>query len=734
MGKSNRELYRQHLDKKRQREETEKNQMYKRADMIDPTKNEPKERVRISFGKNDERAEKTPADRLTEESPRENQIRKVAETSSVPKAKVETEKEKRVQPRGKVPQKKEKVPQKKEPSHVASTAERNTAEKSAPTRSMERFEKNTTQKKPSFETWSFGDSVSQKETTPKKASPTSRKATSVQQKPVKKPSESPKRPISKEECPVRQKKRAPHKKKSSIKKVLIALFMVALLSGGAFAVWYFWPQFDFGKTEEKAPAQNVTYGVNFVVGSNEAKKVTNTEVSSIDLNNFVVSQQDAYMIPVSCLKSALELTTTVASDSSQGTISNGQSTLAIIANSVDATVNDAPQKLSGVPFVDSGELYVSVADIASVFGYQTDASEASDSISIFRADIPKKEPYLWFSTDKEVYAPGEPVKYGVMSATGNEPIVEYRWENKQERFFTPGEYTITMQGKDIFGRWSDVKEQKIQVSGAAYAGASKVPVLMYHYFTAEQGDTQTGGKHYGNGTVMWVGQFREEMKYLKDNGYQTLFVSELMSYLDNGQAPPPKSVVVICDDGYENNYTQLYPVIKEMNIKANIAVIVHASEGRVNDRVPEESRHLTFPQMKEMMESGLVEIGSHTFDSHIYYAPYSGNEGFFLVQPTYRSDVGRTETTAEYQDRVENDLARSKVMIQKELGIEKPFFVYPYGRENDFIQKTLKNLGYSSGFVIRGTYAKPGVNLFEIPRFGIPPTTTLEEFAKIIGG
>lgn len=118
---------------------------------------------------------------------------------------------------------------------------------------------------------------------------------------------------------------------------------------------------------------------------------------------------------------------------------------------------------------------------------------------------------------------------------------------------------------------------------------------------------------------LWVSpeRFRAQIKYLLDHGYTTLFFSDLKKAFDSGSRLPGKSVLITFDDGYENNYTQAWPILKELGARGNIFV-VYNTIGKANlwhDPASEPWVNMaTLAQLLEMQESGVVEYGSHTMN------------------------------------------------------------------------------------------------------------------------
>lgn len=114
-------------------------------------------------------------------------------------------------------------------------------------------------------------------------------------------------------------------------------------------------------------------------------------------------------------------------------------------------------------------------------------------------------------------------------------------------------------------------------------------VLTYHLVSDEV---------FGNDDYLFVrpSEFEEQLELLSDRGYTFLFADEW------GIFDFP-SVIITFDDGYTDNYTEMYPLLKKYNAKATVFLI--------SDMIGHEY-YLTEEQIKEMSDSGLVSFQSHT--------------------------------------------------------------------------------------------------------------------------
>ncbi len=227
------------------------------------------------------------------------------------------------------------------------------------------------------------------------------------------------------------------------------------------------------------------------------------------------------------------------------------------------------------------------------------------------------------------------------------------------------------------------------------SGADKLPVLMYHAFgTAEE--CAAGGKYDGNGSILSIDKFREQMKWLSEQGYQGIFVSELLEYLSAGVLPPDKSVVMTFDDGYQDNYTDAYPILKEYGLKGNIAPVmmgsIRATDG-LNDREPVYPR-VTFPELREMIDSGVFEVGSHSYDGHGTFQ-IGSRTGYFFMNPKIKPRTDVFESEEEFYTPIRDDLILSKRVLAERLDIaDPPYFVYPYGRYTKELEQEINRLGF----------------------------------------
>lgn len=257
-------------------------------------------------------------------------------------------------------------------------------------------------------------------------------------------------------------------------------------------------------------------------------------------------------------------------------------------------------------------------------------------------------------------------------------------------------------------------------------------VLMYHHIVSDA--EFVSGAHDGNNAVISLAQFAEEMAYLSEQGYITYTMSEAASMLYNSLPFPDKSVIITFDDGYASNYELAFPLLQKYGLKATIAAVVISSEQAENGGAASQPLpHLTFDQMREMQASGLVEIGSHSYDGHGMIATAAdGTEGRFFVARAYLPDEGRRETEAEYIERITQDLRRSKEVLESELARPVNYFAYPYGVAGASVIEALKQ----NGFLVAVTTTSGGINKssdpFKLNRRNVDQGISIDKFAALL--
>ncbi len=202
-----------------------------------------------------------------------------------------------------------------------------------------------------------------------------------------------------------------------------------------------------------------------------------------------------------------------------------------------------------------------------------------------------------------------------------------------------------------------------------------LPVVMYH---AALKDSSRSGKF-----VVTPDQFEKDMRYLLEQGYQTVNIADLIAYVDNQADLPEKPIMITFDDGYYNNYLYIFPIIKELNIKIVLSPIakysqLYTEKGEHNAYYT----HITWPMAQEMVQSGLVELQNHSYDMHASNGKRNGARKM------------KGESTQQYQEALRTDLKRADDLLRANTGSAPTAFTYPFGSVSYDSYPVIKELGY----------------------------------------
>lgn len=214
-----------------------------------------------------------------------------------------------------------------------------------------------------------------------------------------------------------------------------------------------------------------------------------------------------------------------------------------------------------------------------------------------------------------------------------------------------------------------------------------IPVLMYHSISVEK----------GNPIRLPSEVLDAQMAYLKENDYKVLTLDELYSYFQKKLTVPDKAVVLTFDDGYEDNYTAMYPILKKYGMKATVFVITGT--------IDKDPNYLTSSQLKEMAKDGF-DIESHTV--------------------THRdlNTLSNAEQLRELKD--------SKEQLEKILNKKINYVAYPSGKYNNYTVEAAENAGYLMGFTTDGKWSYSNKGLLKIDRTYISSFFSMDIFKERI--
>ena len=208
-----------------------------------------------------------------------------------------------------------------------------------------------------------------------------------------------------------------------------------------------------------------------------------------------------------------------------------------------------------------------------------------------------------------------------------------------------------------------------------------LPILMYHHITPEAVIVK-------NDMTITPECFEKHVQDMIAQGYTPVFLEEIIAYVESGDKLPEKPICITFDDGYLSNYEYAFPVLKKYNVKANIAVI-GSSIGldKYKNTEHEIIPHFTINQAKEMEDSGLVSIISHTYDMHQAFTFESGDKIRINAVEL------QNESAEEYEIALKRDFEKMSEILLENFEKKSVILAYPYGRYSELSNEILKECG-----------------------------------------
>lgn len=195
-------------------------------------------------------------------------------------------------------------------------------------------------------------------------------------------------------------------------------------------------------------------------------------------------------------------------------------------------------------------------------------------------------------------------------------------------------------------------------------------------------------------------QFQQHIDWLKKNGFHFINVDQLIQAHQGKYSLPTKPVLLTVDDGYASFYQNAYPIVKANKIPVVLAVVGSWLEPKEDQSIDfsgeqiQRKEMLSWSELKEMQDSGLVEMASHSYNLHrgIVGNP-QGNFEPAAVTRLYDPKSASYEDDSHYQQRISNDLKQNNQLLIAH-GLKSPrIMVWPYGHYNMQTVKIAKQLG-----------------------------------------
>jgi len=199
------------------------------------------------------------------------------------------------------------------------------------------------------------------------------------------------------------------------------------------------------------------------------------------------------------------------------------------------------------------------------------------------------------------------------------------------------------------------------------------------------------------------GSFSKQMEWLKASAFNIVSLDELAGYREAGTIPK-KTLAITFDDGYQDNYTNAFPILWRHGIPATIFITTGDLRGKKIDSIPPLPK-MSEDQLWSLHESGLVAIEPHS-ETHPKFADIS-------------------------EHQIERETWESKLYIDNLLKKNCRHFAYPKGSYSRTAQRVLARSGVSFAYTTNFGRVRPLDDPYALKRNGIGPNVTLDQFKGI---
>lgn len=222
---------------------------------------------------------------------------------------------------------------------------------------------------------------------------------------------------------------------------------------------------------------------------------------------------------------------------------------------------------------------------------------------------------------------------------------------------------------------------------AATDSVVTVPILLYHSIP---GSNSTNDRY-----AVSVEKFEEQMKQLRDWGYTTITIQELVGHVRKGSVLPRRPIVITFDDGYQNVFENAFPIMERYGFSGTVYIVANRleSDGFMGKK-----------ELKELIENGW-EVGSH--------------------------GMTHTELTQNHA-LVRSEILQSRLDLNKALGIKVFSFAYPFGSLDWYISNKVLDYGYFAAVGVGNLSAHSAGTVYNLSRREVEGDSTLDEFIEFL--
>lgn len=235
----------------------------------------------------------------------------------------------------------------------------------------------------------------------------------------------------------------------------------------------------------------------------------------------------------------------------------------------------------------------------------------------------------------------------------------------------------------------------VQNIGAEY----DLPIIMYHHILK---DEARHGKF-----IISPNDLESDLKYLKENGYNTICDDDLIAYKEKGTPLPEKPIMLTFDDGHLSYFEYVVPLLEKYNMRAVVSIVGSLTNDYTNN--PDKTvsyAYLSWEEVKLLAHSSHTRIGNHTYDMH-------------KTSQRFGCSKNKGEDSNLFRISFAQDTSKMRNLIYSYTNKHADCFTYPFGKFCTETEEEIKKLGFKISLTcIEGiNKISPSSSLFKLKRF-----------------
>ena len=246
--------------------------------------------------------------------------------------------------------------------------------------------------------------------------------------------------------------------------------------------------------------------------------------------------------------------------------------------------------------------------------------------------------------------------------------------------------------------WGGAEARRAEVQ--ASESVEQLPILNYHRIAT---DGPLALARYRTSPE----SFREQMRWLRRQGYHALTSADLARHRATGQPIRGRPVMITFDDGYRDFHDTAWPILQAHDFIAEVFIVTDHVGGnaRWDAEFGTPAPLMGWGEIQDLAATG-IRFGSH-MASHSHMNVLSSRE-------------------------IVREAVRSRALLERALGASCTSIAAPFGEASDRFVRIAARCGYEIGVTTAPGFAHLGSDPLRLPRIEVPGHWSLEQFASAV--